>query len=169
MHNGCGFFIGDPFLLILRLFDIPVRRNGSPMFAGFSFTLPCGADLFGSVVGVHFVENIADSVKLILAPGAVNAVIDGNKVYAKLREKKIRIYIHLQTITPETAHILYNDALYLVCLNIGQHTLKARTVEVCPGITVTLVIVPDSGIPVVFTVAFQNLLLRRDLSRVFSS
>ena len=129
------------------------------MFTGFSLALPCGADLLGSIAGVHFVENIADSGKLILAPGAVNAVIDGNKVYAKLREKNIRIHTHLQIITPETAHILYNDALDLACLNIGKHTLEARTVEVCAGITVVLVIVPDSGLPVVFAVAFQNLLL----------
>ena len=59
------------------------------MFTGFSLALPCGADLLGSIAGVHFVENIADSGKLILAPGAVNTVIDGNKVYAKLREKNI--------------------------------------------------------------------------------
>ena len=133
------------------------------MFTGFSLALPCGADLLGSIAGVHFVENIADSGKLILAPGAVNAVIDGNKVYAKLREKNIRIHTHLQIITPETAHILYNDALDLARLNIGKHTLETRTVEVCPRITVVLVIVPDSGIPVVFTVAFQDLLLRANM------
>ncbi len=105
MHNGCGFFINDPFLFILRVFDIPVWGNGSQMFAGFSFTLPCGADLLGSIAGVHFVENIADSGKLILAPGAVNAVIDSNKVYAKLRKKNIHIHTHLQIDASESAHV----------------------------------------------------------------
>ena len=99
------------------------------MFAGFSFTLPCGADLLGSISGVHFVKYIADSGKLILAPGAVYAVIDGDKMYAVLREKNIRIHTHLQIVAPESAHILYNDALDFACLNIVKHTLKARTVE----------------------------------------
>ena len=159
LHNGCGFFIDNPFLFVLLVFDIPVWGNGSQMFTGFSLALPCGADLLGSISGVHFVENIADSGKLILAPGAVNTVIDGNKVYAKLREKNIRIHTHLQIVAPESAHVLYDDALNFASLNISKHTLEARTVEVRSRIAVILVIVPDSGIPVVFAVAFQNLLL----------
>ena len=169
LHNRCGLFIHNPFLFVLRVFDIPIWGNGSQMFAGFSFTLPCGADLLGSIAGIHFVENIADSGKLILAPGAVNAVIDGNKVYAELREKNIRIHTHLQIVAPESAHVLYDDALDFASLNISKHTLEAWTVEVRSRIAVILVIVPDSGIPVIFAVAFQNLLLRQDLSRVVSA
>ena len=159
LHNGCGFFIDDPFLFVLQVFDVPVWGNGSQMFARFSFALPCSADLLGSITGVHFVENIADSGKLIFSACAVHAVIDGDKVYAKLREKNIRVHTHLQIVAPESAHVLYNDALDLTSLNIGKHTLEARTVEVRSRIAVILVIVSDSGIPVVFAVAFQNLLL----------
>ena len=139
------------------------------MFTGFSLALPCGADLLGSIAGVHFVENIADSGKLILAPGAVYAVIDGDKMYAVLRENNIRIHTHLQIVAPESAHVLYDDALDFASLNIGKHTLEARTVEIRSRIAVILVIVPDSGIPVIFAVAFQNLFLRQDLSRVVSA
>ena len=28
LHDGCGFFIHDPFLFILRVFDVPVWGNG---------------------------------------------------------------------------------------------------------------------------------------------
>ena len=102
---------------------------------------------------------IADSGKLVFSACTVNTVIDGDKVYAKLREKNIRIHTHLQIVAPESAHILYDDALDFTSLNIGKHMLEARTVKVRSRIAVILVIVSDSGIPVIFAVAFQNLLL----------
>ena len=48
---------------------------------------------------------IADSGKLVFSACTVNTVIDGDKVYAKLREKNIRIHTHLQIVAPESAHI----------------------------------------------------------------
>ena len=60
-------------------------------------------------------------------------------------------------------------AEYETGVNRVSFTLEARTVEVCAGITVILVIMAVGGNPVILAVAFQNLLLRRDLSRVFSS
>ena len=75
----------------------------------------------------------------------------------------------MEIIAPEAAHVLYNDTLDPPSLDVGKHTLEARTVEVCAGITIVLVIMAVGGNPVILAVAFQNLLLRRDLSRVFSS
>ena len=114
-------------------------------------------------------EHITDRGKLTFAACAVHTVIDGNEMNAKLRENNIGIHSHLEIITPEAAHVLYDDALDPSCLDVGKHTLEARTVEVCAGITVILVIMAVGGNPVILAVAFQNLLLRRDLSRVFSS
>ena len=74
----------------------------------------------------------------------------------------------MEIIAPETAHVLYDDTLDPSCPNVGKHTLEARTVEVCAGITVILVIMAVSGNPVILAVAFQNLLLERDLSRINS-
>ena len=38
--------------------------NGSQMLAGFSFALPCGSDLLGSIAGVHFVKAIPHNSRL---------------------------------------------------------------------------------------------------------
>ena len=135
------------------------------MLAGLAFALPCSANLFGGIAGIHFVEHIADRGKLTFAACAVHAVIDGNEMNAKLRENNIGIHSHLEIIAPEAAHVLYDDALDPPCLDVGKHTLEARTVEVCAGITIVLVIMAVGGNPVILAVAFQNLLLRRDLSR----
>ena len=48
---------------------------------------------------------------------------------AKLWENNIGIHSHLEIIAPEAAHVLYDDALDPSCLDVGKHTLEARTVE----------------------------------------
>lgn len=75
----------------------------------------------------------------------------------------------MQIVAPEAAHVLYDNALDLALLDVGKHPLEARAVEVRPGIPVVLVVVPERRVAVFFAVAFQNLLLRRDLSRVISA
>ena len=99
------------------------------MLAGLAFALPCSANLFGGIAGIHFVEHIADRGKLTFAACAVHAVIDGNEMNAKLRENNIGIHSHLEIIAPEAAHVLYNDTLDPPSLDVGKHTLEARTVE----------------------------------------
>ena len=131
------------------------------MLAGLAFTLPCSANLLRGIAGIHFVEHIADRGKLTFAACAVHAVIDGNEMNAKLRENNIGIHSHLEIIAPKAAHVLYNDTLDPPSLDVGKHTLEARTVEVCAGITVVLVIMAVSCNPVILAVAFQNLLLVR--------
>ena len=74
-------------------------------------------------------EHIADRGKLTFAACAVHAVIDGNEMNAKLRENNIGIHSHLEIIASEAAHVLYDDALDPSCLDVGKHTLEARTVE----------------------------------------
>ena len=139
------------------------------MLAGLALALPCSTNLFRGIAGIHFVEHITDRGKLTFAACAVHTVIDGNEMNAKLRENNIGIHSHLEIITPEAAHVLYDDALDPSCLDVGKHTLEARTVEVCAGITIVLVIMAVGGNPVILAVAFQNLLLRWDLSRIFSA
>ena len=57
LYDGCGFFIDDPFLFVLRAFHIPIGRNGRQMLAGLAFTLPCSANLLRGIAGIHFVEH----------------------------------------------------------------------------------------------------------------
>ena len=114
-------------------------------------------------------EHITDRGKLTFAACAVHAVIDGNEMNAKLRKNNIGIHSHLEIIAPEAAHVLYDDTLDPPSLDVCKHTLEARTVEVRAGVTVVLVIMAVGSDPMILAVAFQNLLLRRDLSRVFSS
>ena len=44
LYDGCGFFIDDPFLFVLRAFHIPIGRNGRQMLAGLALALPCSAN-----------------------------------------------------------------------------------------------------------------------------
>ncbi len=169
LHNGGGFLVHDPLLFVLRVFHIPVGCVCAKTLAGFTLGLPCGTDFLAGVPCVHFAKHIADCGKLVLAPCAVYAVVDGDKVNAEVGKESIRIHPHLQIVAPEAAHVLYDNALDLALLDVGKHPLEARAVEVRPGIPVVLVVVPERRVAVFFAVAFQNLLLRRDLSRVISA
>ena len=73
---------------------------------------------------------IADSGKLVFSACTVNTVIDGDKVYAKLREKNIRIHTHLQIVAPESAHILNNQCSDIACFNFFYQRLKAWAIEI---------------------------------------
>ena len=75
----------------------------------------------------------------------------------------------MEIVAAQAGHILDDHPLDLARLDVGKHPLKARAVEICPGITVVLVVVPDGGIAVVAAILLQNLLLRWNLSRVFSA
>jgi len=55
----------------------------------------------------------------------------------------------LKIVTAQAGHILDDHPLDLARLDVGKHPLEPRTVEICPGITVVLVVVPDGGIAVV--------------------
>ena len=102
LYDGCGFFIDDPFLFVLRAFHIPIGRNGRQMLAGLAFALACSTNLFRGIASIHFVEHIMDRGKLTFAACAVHTVIDGNEMNAKLRENNICIHSNLEIIAPES-------------------------------------------------------------------
>ena len=63
---------------------------------------------------------------------------------------------YLQVVTSETAQILYDDTLDLAILNVSKHPLEARTVAVPPGITVVLIIMAESGNPMISAIPFPK-------------
>ena len=68
----------------------------------------------------------------------------------------------MEIVAAQTGHILDDHPLDLARLDVGKHPLEARTVEICPRITVVLVVVPDGGIAMVAAILLQNLLLVDD-------
>ena len=128
-NNGGSFFIHDPPLLVLRVFLVPIRRDSGEVFAGASFGLPRCPDFLAGVLGVHFIEYVADGGKLAVPAHTVHTVIDGNKVDAVLWKQHFRIHPDLQIVTPEPAHILNDNALDLARLDVGKHPLESGPVE----------------------------------------
>jgi hypothetical protein len=62
------------------------------------------------------------------------------------------IHSYLEIVAAQAGHILDDHSLDLACLDVGKHPLEPRTVEICPGITVVLVVVPDGSIAVVVAI-----------------
>lgn len=154
LNNGGSFFIHDPPLLVLRVFLVPIRRDSGEVFAGTSFGLPRCPDFLAGVLGVHFIEYVADGGKLAVPAHTVHTVIDGNKVDAVLWKQHFRIHSDLQIVTPEPAHILNDNALDLARLDVGKHPLESGPVEVGSRISVVLVVVADGCIAVIPAILF---------------
>ena len=104
---------------------------------------------------------------VILLRCAVDAVVDGDESYVIRRKIHFGVLADLKIISAEAGHILYDHTVYLAVVDVGNHSLKARTVEVCATVTVVNILIDHREI-VVFCVPLEHLSLRLNLSRVFS-
>lgn len=115
----------------------------------------------------HVLHDVAEGRKIIVALVAVHAVIYGDKPNIVVREIVVGIVANLQIVTPQAGHILYNNGGHITGLNILQHLLKARTIEICPCVAV-ICVAARVGETVFLCVFGEQFLLRTDLSRIFS-
>lgn len=112
-------------------------------------------------------HDVAEGRKIIVALVAVHAVIYGDKPNIVVREIGVGIVADLQIVTPQAGHIFYDHGGYITGLNILQHILKARTIEICSCVAV-ICIAARVGETVFLRVFGEQFLLRCDLSRVNS-
>ena len=98
---------------------------------------------------------------------AVNTVGDGDKPDASFAKHNLGIKARLQIVASDPAHILGNYTADLSGLNVCNQTLPVRTVEAAPGPAIIRVMA-NIVKSMLGGICFEHLLLRSDLSRVFS-
>ena len=86
LHDSRRFLVHNPAFLVLRVFHVPIGRDGAKVFAGASLGLPGRLDLLAGVLGEHFIEYVSDCGKLTISLYAVHPVIYGDEVNTILRE-----------------------------------------------------------------------------------
>ena len=109
----------------------------------------------------HVPQRDDDTGMGIFRVGGVEVFVDRNKADITDAEILLDVIAGVDGVPSQTGKVFDNHAVYMTGLNIREHLLKARTVEVCAGITIVLVIMAVGGNPVILAVAFQNLLLVR--------
>ena len=98
------------------------------MLAAHAFGLEHGADFPAGVAGVKLVHNVAERGKIIIAFQTVHTVIDGDQPDTALPQN-LHDLADFQIVTPQAAHVLYNDGLHSSGLDFLHHRQKARAVK----------------------------------------
>ena len=69
----------------------------------------------------------------IFRVGGVEVFVDRNKADVADAEILLDVIAGVDGVPSQTGEVFDNHAVYMTGLNIREHLLKARTVEVCPG------------------------------------
>ena len=161
-HNG-GNGVDDKLVAIVLGFQIAVgstRTDELAVLHGLPLLRP---DLAPNVQSVGFVYHVPqrddDTGMGILRVGGVEVFIDRNKADVADAEILLDVIAGVDGVPSQTGEVFHNDAVDVTGLNIREHLLKARTVEVCPGRAVVDVGIVHADLRVLLQIAGNNHLL----------
>ena len=125
-HSG-GFFVHKP---VFPLFvpQIAVNDSAGQVLAAHAFGFEHRADFPAGVAGVKLVHNVAERGKIIIAFQTVHTVIDGDQPDTALPQN-LHDLTDFQIVTPQAAHVLYDDGLHPSSLDFLHHRQKAGAVK----------------------------------------
>ena len=95
----------------------------------------------------------------ILWGGGIEVFIDRNEADVADAEILFDVVAGVNGVSAQTGEVFHNDAVDVTGLNIREHLLKARTVEVCPGRAVVNVGIVHADLRVLLQIAGNNHLL----------
>ena len=150
---------------------IAVRHIDRQRYSTLSLGLLNSPNLAAGITGVKLVEPVLNARKIVVYAVRVNGVVvvvNGNVANAILGKSEVCVQTCQGRIASQSGQILRDNDSYTPRFNLDQHTLKAGAVVVRAGISI--VHKEHRVRKVILLSVFQkNSLLRRDLSRVFSS
>ena len=121
-------------ILVLRVFDISVRRIGTEKRPAFGSGFLCAFDSAGEVAAVQVVDQRpkrgVEAVD-IQRVAAVKTVVDGNEAHTEEREHARNIVSHGEIITAKAGQVFDQDAVDLPAPDLLQKLLYRRTLKIC--------------------------------------
>ena len=163
LHHDGGNGVDDKLVAIILRFQITVgstRTDELAVLHGLPLLRP---DLAPNVQSVGFVYHVPqrndDTGMGILRGGGIEVFIDRNEADAADAEILLDVIAGVDGIPPQTGEVFHNDAVDVTGLNIREHLLKARTVEVCPRRAVVDVGIVHADLRVLLQIAGNNHLL----------
>ena len=107
----------------------------------------------------HVPQRDDDTGMDILRGSGVEVFIDRNEADAADTEILLYVVASVNGVSAQTGEVFHNDAVDVTGLNIREHLLKARTVEVCPRRAVVDVGIVHADLRVLLQIAGNNHLL----------
>ena len=161
-HNG-GNGVDDKLVAIVLRFQITVGSTRTDEFAVFHGLSLLRPDLAPNVQSVGFVYHVPqrddDTGMGILRLGGVEVFVDRNEADIADAEILLDVVAGVDGVPAKAREIFYNNAVDVTGLNIREHLLKARTVEVCPRRAVVDVGIVHADLRVLLQIAGNNHLL----------
>lgn len=120
-------------------------------------------DLAPNVQRIGFIYHVPqrddDTGMSILRVGGVEVFVDRNEADVSDAEILLDVVTGVNGVPSQTGEVFHNDAVDVTSLNIREHLLKARTVEVCPGRAVVDVGIVHADLRVLLQIVGNNHLL----------
>ena len=161
-HNG-GNRVDDKLVAIVLRFQIAVgstRTDELAVLHGLPLLRPDLAPNVQSVGFVYHVPQRDDNTGMgILRGSGVEVFVDRNEADAADAEILLDVIASVDGVSSQTGKVFDNDAVYMTGLNIREHLLKARTVEVCPRRAVVDVGIVHADLRILLQIAGNNHLL----------
>ena len=161
-HNG-GNGVDDKLVAIVLGLQITVRSTRTDELAVLHGLPLLRPDLAPDVQSVGFVYHVPqrndDTGMGVLRGDGIEVFIDRNKADITDAEILFDVVAGVDGVSSQTGEVFDNHAVYMTGLNIREHLLKARTVEVCPGRTVVDVSIVHADLRVLLQIAGNNHLL----------
>ena len=161
-HNFCSINIYNKFVLIFRRFFVTVWCKRSDELTVLSLYLQLAADLNGNISAVVIIHQVFDhDVKIVRTASrdSIDSVVNCDQSDPIIRKKTIDILSGVDIFTPEAGQIFYNDTVHNSGADVIHHTLKVRTVIICPCISIVFSYRNKIYISLVFKVVQNKLLL----------
>ena len=78
-HNFGSFFIHNPMVSVIFIFQVSVWCNTCHMLSGFSLGFECGFYLFADILGIHFIHNIPEYKEIVISIVTVMIIVNCNQ------------------------------------------------------------------------------------------
>ena len=145
-HDGCGGFVDQQVILILRVFPVAVGGKIAHKLAAFHFGLERAPDFFAQIPGVLFVGYVQPwrGAGCILV-AAVIAVQHGDIPNAVLGKEHLLIIPGFGIVAAKAGQILGQDGVDASNFNILNHAAERGTIKARPGIAVVNVHVHEQN------------------------
>lgn len=107
----------------------------------------------------HVPKRDDDTGMGVLRGGGVEVFVDRNEADTADAEILLDVIAGVNGVSAQTGEVFHNDTVDVTGLNIREHLLKARTVEVCPGRAVVDIGIVYADLRVLLQIAGNNHLL----------
>ena len=170
LNHGSRIRVDNNFVLLGGVHLVAVDRFATDEQALALLVVFDAGNLFGDVLGVHIVHDGTEGRDVVGGGihSGVDAIQQGDVTHPVLREVPLHVVASEDVVAAQAAQILCNDHIDFPGLNVGDHALEIRAVEVGPAPAVVDVGIVDAEAVLLDKLIEQRLLVVDALGWAFA-